>query len=214
MPRARAAEVPIARRLRMRHLGRQAADHDMKATLFVAITVASLATGALAQGTLVVNPVAVTNGLTGTLADSSLVAALYYGPAGAPEGSLLLLGPASALVNGYAEFGSQTAIPGFSARTSIEIGVRAWSLGYPTYEAALASGLSSVLADRSILSTAIIGGSPLPPPVPNPWSIPGFTVYPVPEVSASVQLLAGPVALMGLRCNPRRHGMTTTSRCS
>jgi hypothetical protein len=186
----------------------------MKATLFLPITVASLATGVLAQGTLIVNPVPVTNGLTGTLADSSIVAALYYGPAGAPENSLLLLGPASALVNGFAEFGSQTAIPGFSPGTSIEIGVRAWSLGYPTYEAALASGLPSVLAGRSILSTATIGGSPSPPPVPNPLSIPGFTVYPVPEVSASVQLLAGLVAVMGLRCNPRRHRTTTTSRCS
>src|SRR5512134_597940 len=129
----------------------------MKTTLLLAVTIASLATHALAQGTIIVNPVPITNGITGTLADSSIVAALYYGPAGAPENSLLMLGAASVLEGGFAHFDSQSLVPGVPTGTSVEIGVRAWSLGYPTYEAALASGLPSTLAGKSIMLTAILG---------------------------------------------------------
>jgi len=101
----------------------------MKTTLLFAVTIASLATHALAQGTIIVNPVPVTNGVTGTLADSSIVAALYYGPAGTAEDSLLMLGFASALESGFAQFDSQSLIPGIPTGNSVEIGVRAWSLG-------------------------------------------------------------------------------------
>jgi hypothetical protein len=167
----------------------------MKTTLLLGVTITSLANHALAQGTIIVNPVPVTNGITGTLADSSIVAALYYGPAGTPVDSLLMLGSASTLQNGFARFDSQPLIPGIPTGASVEIGVRAWSLGYPTYEAALASGLPSTLAGRSIVLTAILGGSPSPPPVPSPLSFPGFTVYPVPEPSTSVLMLAGLAAL-------------------
>jgi hypothetical protein len=167
----------------------------MNTTLLLVVTIASLANHALAQGTVIVNPVPVTNGITGTLADSSIVAARYYGPAGTSENSLLMLGPASALESGFAQFDSQSLIPGIPTGASLQIGVRAWSLGYPTYEAALASGLPSTLAGKSILLTAIAGGSPSPPPVPGALSFPGFTVYPVPEVSTSALMLAGLVAL-------------------
>ena len=177
----------------------------MRTTLFLALTIASLTTRVLAQGTLIINPVPVTNGITGTLADSSIVAALYFGPVGTPENSLLTLAPASPLVNGFALFGSQTAIPGFAPGTSVTIGVRAWSLGYPTYEAALASGLPSVLAGKSILATAIIGGFPSPPPVPNPLSFPGFTVYPIPEVSTSALVLTGFATIFCWQFAQRRH---------
>ena len=167
----------------------------MKTTLFLAVTIASLATEALAQGTIIVSPVPVTNGITGALADSSIVAALYFGPAGTPETSFIMSGPASALENGFARFDSQSLLPGFPAGSPVQIGVRAWSAGYPTYEAALASGLPSTLAGRSVVLTAITGGSPSPPPIPGALSFPGFTVYPVPEVSTSALMLAGIVAL-------------------
>jgi len=180
----------------------------MKTTFLLAATIASLATHALAQGTIIVNPVPVTNGITGTLADSSIVAALYYGPAGTPENSLLMLGPASVLESGFAQFDPQPLIPGIPTGTSVEIGVRAWSSGYLTYEAALASGLPSTLAGKSIVLTATTGGSPSPPPVPSPLSFPGFTVYPVPEVSTSALLLTGLAALSCWRARERRHRKT------
>ena len=127
----------------------------------------------MAQGIFVINPVPVTNGVTGALADSTVLAALYFGPAGTAENSLVLLSPAAPLVNGYAQFGSQTVIPVLPSGSSIVLGVRAWSGGYPSYESAVASGLPSVLAGRSILATVTLGGSPLPPPVPSPVIIPG-----------------------------------------
>jgi hypothetical protein len=167
----------------------------MKTKCSFILAVAFSTIQALGQGTIVVNPVPVTNGVTGTLADSSIVAALYYGPQGAPEDSLLMLGPASALVNGFAQFGSQTAIPVFAPGTPLQVGVRAWSSGYPSYEAAIASSLPSVLAGKSLLSTVTIGGFPSPPPVPGALDLPGFTVYPVPEPATPGLILIGFAAL-------------------
>lgn len=167
----------------------------MKTTLLLLVTITSLAAHAVAQGTVVVNPVPVTNGTTGSLADSSIVAALYYGPVGTPETSFIMLGPASPLRNGFAQFGSRSVIPGIPTGTSIDLGVRAWSSAYLTYEAAVASGLPSTLAGKSIVLTAILGGSPTPPPIPDALSFPGFTVTPVPEVSTLALMLVGLAAL-------------------
>jgi hypothetical protein len=180
----------------------------MKTTLLILLASASLSTCAMAQGIFVINPVPVTNGVTGALADSTVLAALYFGPAGTAENSLVLLSPAAPLVNGYAQFGSQTIIPALPSGSSIVLGVRAWSGGYPSYESAVASGLPSVLAGRSILATVTLGGSPLPPPVPSPVIIPGFTIYPVPEPSTCALLLAGTAMLLYRHrwCHPaRRH---------
>jgi hypothetical protein len=166
----------------------------MRTKFLFILAVAFSTIQARGQGTIVVNPVPVTNGVTGMLADSSIVAALYYGPVGAPGDSLLMLGPASALVNGFAQFGSRTTIP-VSPGTSAQVGVRAWSSGYPSYESAIASGLTSVLAGKSVLLTATLGGSPSPPPVPGALDFPGFTVYPVPEPATSGLMLIGFAAL-------------------
>ena len=166
----------------------------MKTKFSFVLAAALSTTQALCQGTFVVNPVPVTNGVTGLLADSSIVAALYYGSVGAPEDSLVMLGPASALVNGFAQFGSRT-IPVLAPGTSAQVGVRAWSSGYPSYESAIASGLTSVLAGKSVLLTATLGGSPSPPPVPGALNFPGFTVYPVPEAATSVLMVIGFAAL-------------------
>lgn len=165
----------------------------MKTKLALLFGIVLSATGAVGQGTLVINPVPVTNGLTGTLADSSIVAALYIGPMGAPEDSLLPVSAASPLIGGYAQFGAQTSIPTFTPGTSVVLAVRAWTAGFPTYEAAIASGLPSVLAGKSALLAATLGGSPTPPPIPTELNFPGFTVYPVPEVPTTVLALLGTV---------------------
>jgi hypothetical protein len=153
------------------------------ATLFV--------TSVQGQGTLNISPVPVTNGLTGTLADSSIFAALYFGPSGTTESSLVLLSPASALVNGFATFGSFTSIPPFPAGTPAVLQVRAWSSGFPNYESAAGSGLPSVLVGKSLALTATLGGSSGPPPFPTPLVFPGFTIGPVPEPAAGALWLLG-----------------------
>jgi hypothetical protein len=148
----------------------------MKSKLALALSIVLSTSSALGQGVIVVNPVPVTNGITGALADSSIIAALYFGPAGGSENSMQLLSLAAPLVNGRAQFGSQTIIPAFPPGASMQLGVRAWSSGYLSYESAIASGLPSVLAGKSVLLTATLGG---PPPAPSTLNFPGFTVYAV-----------------------------------
>jgi hypothetical protein len=172
----------------------------MRIILLMIVILNALQVNIFAQGTVTINPVPVTNGVTGTLGSPTILAALYYGPAGASENSLLMLGAPSALVNGYAQFSSQAAIPAFPSGTLVKIQVRAWSLGYPSYETAVASGLNSILAGKSIIAAATLGGSTMPPPVPNPLSISGFTVYPVPEVATPVLLLTGLGVLIVQNC--------------
>ena len=60
--------------------------------------------------------------------------------------------------------------------------------------AAIASGSPSVLAGKSILLTTTVGGPP--PPLPTPLSFPGFTVYLIPEASASLLTFVGCVACL------------------
>jgi hypothetical protein len=81
------------------------------------------------QGTLNISQVPVTNGVTGALADSSIVAGLYYGASGTPETGLTLLSSAP-LVNGYAIFGSHVFAPGWQVGDSVTVQVRAWSATY------------------------------------------------------------------------------------
>jgi hypothetical protein len=172
----------------------------MKTTLLIALAIASFATRAFAQGTVILNPVPVTNSLTGALAaNSSFLAAIYYSPAGAPLDSLTIRTPLTTLTNGYAIFGSQSNIPGVPSGTALQLCVRAWSNIYPSYETALASGLPTALVGQSILFNVTTGGNPLPPPVPSPLNIPGFTLYPVPEASTSTLLLAAFATLVVFR---------------
>ncbi|MGC3957054.1 MAG: hypothetical protein QM813_03545 [Verrucomicrobiota bacterium] len=154
----------------------------MKAPLVLLIVASSLSPS-FSQGSLTLSPVPVTNGLTGTLADASITAGLYYGPTGTTESGLQLVTSAP-LVNGFATFGSTPPTPGFPSGTTIMLQVRAWSGIYPSYEAALASGLSSTLAGKSVALSATAGGTSSPPPIPNPLIFPGFTIWPVPEPTA------------------------------
>lgn len=163
--------------------------------LFAALLVFTSARG---QGTINLPPVAVTNGLTGVLADAGIVAALYYGPFGAADSGLLMLSAPSPLVGGYARFGNGVVLP-YGVGATAELEVRAWSAPYPTYESAAASDLASVLAGKSVMLSVILGGSPGPPPVPDPLAFPGFTVYPVPEASPSGLLTFGATTLLLFR---------------
>jgi hypothetical protein len=162
-----------------------------------------IAVSALSQGTINLPPVAVTNGVTGVLADSSILAAIYYGPSGAPDSTLLMLAAPSALVGGYARFGNGVVLP-YGIGATAEVQVRAWSAPFMSYESAVASELASVLAGKSAALEMILGGSPTPAPVPDPLLVPGFTIYPAPEPSLSglVAVGGGMLALTRLRLSP------------
>lgn len=125
----------------------------MKAPLLLLIVAISL-NSSFGQGRLNIAPVPVTNGLTGTLADVSIIAMLYYGPTGTGEDGLQPLPTPSTLVNGFATFNAPLTIPAFPGGTAVTLQVRAWSGIYPSYETAVGSGLSSTLAGKSILHTA------------------------------------------------------------
>jgi hypothetical protein len=154
------------------------------------------------QGTLYVSPVPVTNGLTGTLADSGIVASLYGGPAGWPETDLIAMTLVRPFTNGFATFESPIAYP-LPAGVSFLFQVRAWSADYVNYEAAFASGLSSVLAGKSDVLGAILGGTSGPPPIPNPLVFSGFTAWPVvPEPTSPSLWLLG-AALLWWRSRSR-----------
>ena len=154
-------------------------------SLVLLITVFVIAS-ARSQGVLNLPPVPVTNGVTGTLADSHVLAALYYGPSAAPEGSLSPLVAAAPLVNGYAQFGL-VSVPGIGQGAPVELQIRAWddSSGlYPGWEYAQPAWLAGqILAGKSLLVEAIIGSQP---PPPGPLTFPGFTISQVPEPSPAV----------------------------
>jgi hypothetical protein len=163
-----------------------------KALLIPALLLTHFSAGA--QGTLNFSPVPVTNGVTGVPGDSSIVAAIYYAPNGTAESGLVLLSPPIALVGGYARFGNGVVFP-LAGGTTIELEIRAWSSPYTSFEAAVASQDSSVLAGQSLLVTAGLGGSIGPPPLPDPLAVPGFTIYPVPEPATVSLVLGGGVLL-------------------
>ena len=158
----------------------------MKTISLVLFIMAFAIASARSQGVLNLPPVPVTNGITGTLADSQVLASLYYGPAAAPESSLSLLVAATPLVSGYAQFGL-VSIPGIGQGLPVELQIRAWddsSGQYPGWESAQPAWLAGqILAGKSLLVEAIVGSQP---PTPGPLNFPGFTISQVPEPSPAV----------------------------
>jgi hypothetical protein len=121
------------------------------------------------QGVINLPPVPVTNGVTGTLAGSTVRAELDYGPALAPENSLSPLA-AMNLVNGYARFGL-VVVPGFAPSMPVELQIRAWdnssglfadwTQAQPAWQAGL------IIAGTSILVEALASSQTPPPGVPQ-----------------------------------------------
>jgi hypothetical protein len=162
-------------------------------TLLALLLVSSVCIASVrGQGSVMVDPVPVTNVLTGNPADNSFSAGLYYGLGAVTENSLVLAGSYSPLSGGNAFDSSPTiSIPGYSGG-SITFQVRAASSGY-SYETAIASGNSSVLAGKSgLLTFPSIG------PGTQTLTFAGFTIQPVPEPSTAAMAVAG-IAVWRLR---------------
>ena len=164
--------------------------NPMKTTSLILLTAVFAFASARGQGVINLPPVPVTNGITGTLAGSTVRAELDYGPALAPENSLSPLAALN-LVSGYARFGLVT-VPGYGLGVPVEVQIRAWddssglfadwAQAQPTWQAGL------IIAGKSILVDAITGSLSPPPGVPI---FPGFTITQVPEPSsAALGLLA------------------------
>ena len=164
--------------------------NPMKTTSLILLTAVFAFASARGQGVINLPPVPVTNGITGTLAGSTVRAELDYGSALAPENSLSPLAALN-LVNGNARFGLVT-VPGFGLGVPVEVQIRAWddssglfadwAQAQPAWQAGL------IIAGKSILVDAITGSLSPPPGVPI---FPGFTITQVPEPSsAALGLLA------------------------
>src|SRR5436190_21090263 len=115
----------------------------MKTSLAILFSLVLSALSASAQVTVFINPVPVTNGVTGLPADNTFVAGLYYAPGNASEQSLILLAGYSPLSGGHAFSSSPPVVIPSYLSGPVTFQVRGSSGGY-TYETALASGLPSV----------------------------------------------------------------------
>ena len=139
---------------------------------------------ALGQGAVPLAPVPVTNGLTGMLAGPQVMAELFGGPFGAPEGSLTQLVSPIALSGGYASFGSVT-VP-FALGSTIELQIRAWddaSGVFPDWAQAQPAWLAgAILGGESQIVDALVQGGTEPGPQ---IIVPGFTITQIPEPSAA-----------------------------
>src|ERR1035441_9994282 len=93
--------------------------NPMKTTSLILLTAVFAFSSACGQGVINLPPMPVTNGITGTLAGSTVRADLDYGPSLAPENSLSPL-VALNLVNGNARFGLVT-VPGYGLGVPVEV---------------------------------------------------------------------------------------------
>jgi hypothetical protein len=175
----------------------------MKTTSLILLTAVLAFASAHGQGVINLPPVPITNGVTGTLAGSTVRAELDYGPALAPENSLSPLAALN-LVNGNARFGLVT-VPGFGLGVPVEVQIRAWDnssglfVDWAQAQPAWQAGM--IIAGKSVLVEAITGS--LSPP-PGVLIFPGFTITQVPEPSsAALGLLA--VGLWSARRAKARH---------
>jgi PEP-CTERM motif len=138
-------------------------------------------------------------------------AALYAGPAGVTEAQLVLIAPIvgfrTGTAAGYVNVGSaasriiDSVVPGGVATVQI----RAWdgATSFASYEAALASALSTTCIGKSALLQIVTGGAGSPPgPAANLAGLSGFEIGSacVPEPSTIALAVMGGFGLLALRC--------------
>jgi hypothetical protein len=169
------------------------------------LTVCALsAVGALAQGTVNFASTGAqiffdaANGGAAVPANAFTVG-LYYGVTGTTDPATLALlstratGPVAGRFLGGTVTTPTTTAPGAAAVFE----VRAWSTGYASYEAASASGLSTVFVGRSGLFNTTTGNpTSVPPGTPAALTFSNVAVSPVPEPSTIALGLLGLGALL------------------
>ena len=132
----------------------------------------------------------------------SLNVALYWAPLGSTESQLVQIGSIGIIAPIPGIFASGTRKTGTATPEGAPalFQVRAWSVGFNSYEAALASGGSSVLAGKSLLFQNDTANFTRPPPLPPATlNMPGFTVAPIPEPGTFVIGILGAAALFLFR---------------
>jgi MYXO-CTERM domain-containing protein len=137
-------------------------------------------------------------------------AALYGGPVGTAEASLVLLTNSTsgagavdfrttAATYGYVNVGAEGArtVSGAAFGSQVVLQIRAWSGGYSTYEAAVASG--NALLGKSQLVTIGTTTSPTDQIIPRMVGLQGFALVPEPSSIALGLLGLGALALIRRR---------------
>jgi hypothetical protein len=158
------------------------------------------------SATRTVNPAGTASPAAGS---TTVSVGLYWGTAGSAEASLVPLPNSSydtaTVWSPFAGiFNRGLATFPVAGGTQVSLQVRAWSSGYATYEAALASGIAdgSVVAGKGIVQLITLGnapGVPAPSPAASLITPSGagdtpfqrFTIAPVPEPSSIALGLLG-----------------------
>ena len=131
---------------------------------------------------------------------------LYMGAVGSTDAALVLVGTAvnSPVVDGVFNGGSAYALPaGYASGTQYAFQVRSWSgADGASYEAALASGDSALVAGVSADGLVTPGGGPNPAAAlfgTSPGQVGGFNLAPVPEPTTLALGGLGAAALLLFR---------------
>jgi len=123
---------------------------------------------------------------------------LYYAVAGTTDPTALVLGKTAGISPLAGRFlgGAYTTPTTTAAGASAVFEVKAWSTGFASYEAALASGDPNVFVGRSGLFNNATGGAGTPPGPAQLVVFPNVLVSPVPEPSTIALGLLGLGALL------------------
>jgi hypothetical protein len=165
--------------------------------LLVILGATMIASVAFGQGGILINnnnakKITLPDGTTGVPVGTPV--GLYLVDAGAAPGvgGSLAVSTTVNLAPGILNSGT-VQVPGQPAGSTINVQVRAWSVGHASYEAAFATGDGNVLAGSS--TTFSIGPlSAFPAPGPATGTAPGWTTFsvtPVPEPSTIALGLLG-----------------------
>ena len=192
----------------------------MKTILTIAAALA-LTCGAYAQGnikfqngttTRITFGAGLPNAGSGLAPGTAYIVGLYLGNAGSTEAQLTLFktttisaaatSPTHAFA-GVFNGGNPTVVTGFSG-LNVAFMVKAWSAGYASYEAALATPTASTLAGKSALGSYTLavppaGAADIMAPTPTGGQVSGFSVTLVPEPASASLLGLGLASLLIFR---------------
>lgn len=131
--------------------------------------------------------------------------ALYWGVLDTPEDSLIPIKTTTIRPLDGRFLGGVVTTPDMTApATYATFQIRAWSVGYTTYEDALAFGNDSTFVGKCPVFESFTGGVGTPPAPPPPLNFESIRVSPVPEPSAAITFLVGLTGLLLSRSSRSR----------